>query len=67
MPRHFTPVRIWDFFARLAGKRGLGRDDYHRFCVRWACREARAEGQGFQQGMRQKLVAIAMISDPGLF
>ena len=68
---NFTARQNLDFFARLGGRRKLGKDDYYR-----VLREAGLPEKAFEQkirelskGMRQKVgIAIAMVKEaPALF
>ena len=68
---NFTARQNLDYFARLGGRRDLGKEDYHR-----VLREAGLPEKAFEQrikelskGMRQKVgIAIAIVKDaPALF
>lgn len=63
---HFTALQNLDFFVRLAGRDGLGRDDYGRALDRVGLeREAHDKRlKGYSKGMRQKCaLAIAILKD----
>jgi ABC-2 type transport system ATP-binding protein len=62
----FTARQNLDFFARLGGRKGLRKDDYHRVMREVGLPERAFEQRlkEFSKGMRQKLgIAIAMIKD----
>jgi ABC-2 type transport system ATP-binding protein len=63
---NFTARQNLDFFARLGGKRQLGRADYHAVLGRVGLQERAFEQRlkYFSKGMRQKLgIAIAIVKD----
>ncbi len=63
---NFTATQNLEFFARLAGRRGLTRADYHMAMRRVGLAERSFDQRvkEFSKGMRQKLgIAIAMIKD----
>ena len=60
----FTARQNLDFFARLAGREGLSREDYHQTLRRVGLQEKAFEQKvrHFSKGMRQKLgIAIAIV------
>ena len=64
--RNFTAFQNIDYFARLAGKRNLRRDDYVQAMTRVGLQEEAftMRTKNFSKGMRQKLgIAIAIIKD----
>jgi len=63
---NFTGYQNLDYFAKLAGKRNLGRDDYHKAMTRVGLQETSFDRRvkNYSKGMRQKLgIAIAIIKD----
>src|SRR3990172_648303 len=63
---NFTARQNLDFFAKLGGKRGLGKDDYYGVLHRVGLQEKAFEQRlkYFSKGMRQKLgIAIAILKD----
>ncbi len=63
---NFTARQNLDFFAKLGGKRGLGKDDYYGVLRRVGLQEKAFEQRlkYFSKGMRQKLgIAIAILKD----
>lgn len=63
---NFTAIQNLDFFTRLAGRRGLGRDDYRAALERVGLQSQAHDKrvQGFSKGMRQKTaLAIAILKD----
>jgi ABC-2 type transport system ATP-binding protein len=63
---NFTARQNLDFFARLGGKKNLGKEDYYRVMRRVSLQEKAFEQRvkHFSKGMRQKLgISIAIIKD----
>ncbi len=63
---NFTAIQNLDFFARLGGKTGYTRDDYHAVLNRVGLDEKfhNKPLRGFSKGMRQKCgIAIAILKD----
>ncbi|MFC1561866.1 ABC transporter ATP-binding protein [candidate division KSB1 bacterium] len=63
---NFTAYQNLDYFAKLAGKRDYGKDDYHKALVRVGLEESAFNRRikNFSKGMRQKLgIAIAIVKD----
>ncbi len=63
---NFTAIQNLDFFARLGGKRNLGRDDYSAVLNRVGlpAEVHNKRLKGFSKGMRQKCgIAIAIVKD----
>lgn len=63
---HFTARQNLDFFAKLGGRHGLTKDDYHMVLREVGLQEKAFEQKvkEFSKGMRQKVgVAIAIIKD----
>ncbi len=63
---NFTARQNLDFFAKLGGKTGLGKDDYYRVMRRVSLQEKAFDQRvkNFSKGMRQKLgISIAIIKD----
>lgn len=63
---NFTARQNLDFFARLGGKKDLGKEDYYSVMRQVGLQEKAFEAKlkTFSKGMRQKLgISIAMIKD----
>jgi ABC-2 type transport system ATP-binding protein len=63
---NFTARQNLDFFAKLGGKRGLGREEYYEVLREVGLQEKAMEQKvkEYSKGMRQKVgIAIAMIRD----
>jgi ABC-2 type transport system ATP-binding protein len=63
---NFTALQNLDFFARLGGKTGLGRDDYRDILARVGLAPEAHDKKlkDFSKGMRQKCgIAIAIVKD----
>ncbi len=63
---NFTARQNLDFFAKLGGKTGLGKDDYYQVMRRVSLQEKAFDQRvkTFSKGMRQKLgISIAIIKD----
>jgi ABC-2 type transport system ATP-binding protein len=64
--QNFTAVQNLEYFARLAGRAGLSREDLHSVLFRVGLREEAHHKRlkGFSKGMRQKCgIAIAILKD----
>jgi len=64
--QNFTAVQNLDYFARLGGKKGYSREDYHNVLRRVGLQEEAFNKRlkGFSKGMRQKCgIAIAILKD----
>jgi len=63
---NFTAYQNLDYFAKLAGKRSLAREDYKKILARVGLEESayNMRTKSYSKGMRQKLgIAIAIIKD----
>ncbi len=63
---NFTARQNLDYFARLGGKRNLGKEDYYSYMRKSGLREDAFEMRlrNFSKGMRQKLgITIAIVKD----
>ncbi len=63
---NFTAYQNLDYFARLAGKRNLKKEEYHKVLTRVGLQESAFDRRikNFSKGMRQKLgIAIAIIKE----
>src|SRR5512136_686692 len=63
---NFTARQNLDFFAKLGGRTGLGKDDYYQVMRRVSLQEKAFDQRvkTFSKGMRQKLgISIAIIKD----